>query len=118
MARGDAFTDNGALHAEAKAFVLLSEEGVAKGIRRVVAVTAAEAQAAIAAGEKLRERFDNAAAMPPQQLEAELGSLKQVTRLLDIVWCSGWWKQVTAEAGDHPVDYVLVRRADVIGPSI
>lgn len=58
--------------------MLLSEEGVAKGIRRVVAVTAAEAQDAIAAGEKLRERFDNAAAMPPQQLEAELGSLKQV----------------------------------------
>jgi hypothetical protein len=58
--------------------VLLSEEGIAKGIRRVVALTAAEAQQAIAAGEKLRERFDNAAAMPPQQLEAELGSLKQV----------------------------------------
>lgn len=44
----------------------------------MVAVTAAEAQEAIAAGEKLRERFDNAAAMPPAQLEAELGSLKQV----------------------------------------
>lgn len=80
------------MYTEAKAFVLLSEEGVAKGIRRVVAVTAAEAQAAIAAGEKLRERFDNAAAMPPQQLEAELGSLKQVTLL----------QRVVAEACDAP----------------
>jgi len=64
--------------AEAKAFALLSEEGIAKGIRRVVAVTAGEAQEAIAAGELLTERIVIAGRLPPLQLEKELGALKAV----------------------------------------
>jgi len=64
--------------AEAKAFALLSEEGIAKGIRRVVAVTAGEAQEAIAAGELLTERIVIAGRLPPLQLERELGALKAV----------------------------------------
>lgn len=67
------------------AFALLSEEGIAKGIRRIVAVTAAEAQEAIAASELLSERFENAAAMPPPQLEKELGALKQVESTVMII---------------------------------
>lgn len=64
--------------AEAKAFALLSEEGIAKGIRRVVAVTAGEAQEAITAGELLTERIVTAGRLPPLQLEKELGALKAV----------------------------------------
>ncbi len=38
---------------QAKSFALLTEEGIAKGVRRIVAVTAADADAAIAAGNEL-----------------------------------------------------------------
>lgn len=72
------------LPAVAKAFALLSEEGIAKGIRRVVAVTAAEAQEAIGAGELLTERIALAGELPPLQLDKELGSLKQVSILAGI----------------------------------
>jgi alanyl-tRNA synthetase len=54
---------------QAKAFALLSEEGIAKGVRRIVAVTAADAAAAIAEGEKLAAEVEQAAALPDAELE-------------------------------------------------
>jgi alanyl-tRNA synthetase len=54
---------------QAKAFALLSEEGIAKGVRRIVAVTAADAAAAIAEGDKLAAEVEKAAALPDTELE-------------------------------------------------
>lgn len=54
---------------QAKAFALLSEEGIAKGVRRIVAVTAADAEAAIAEGNKLAEQVEKAAALSDAELE-------------------------------------------------
>uniref|UniRef100_A0A383VXA1 Alanine--tRNA ligase n=1 Tax=Tetradesmus obliquus TaxID=3088 RepID=A0A383VXA1_TETOB len=62
--------------AEAKAFALLSEEGIAKGVRRIVAVTAADAAAAIAEGEALAQQVEEAAALPDAELEKALIPLK------------------------------------------
>jgi alanyl-tRNA synthetase len=47
---------------EARAFCLVAEEAVAKGVRRVVAVTGAEAAAAIAEGERLEAEVARAEA--------------------------------------------------------
>eukprot|EP00878_Enallax_costatus_P013646 GHUV01014269.1.p1 GENE.GHUV01014269.1~~GHUV01014269.1.p1 ORF type:complete len:806 (+),score=287.63 GHUV01014269.1:1306-3723(+) len=55
--------------AQAKAFALLSEEGIAKGVRRIVAVTADDAAAAIAEGERLARDVEQAAALPDTHLE-------------------------------------------------
>lgn len=54
---------------QAKAFALLSEEGIAKGVRRIVAVTADDAAAAIAEGQALAQQVEQAAALPDAQLE-------------------------------------------------
>ncbi len=54
---------------QAKAFALLSEEGIAKGVRRIVAVTADDAAAAIAEGENLAAEVEKAAALPDAELE-------------------------------------------------
>jgi alanyl-tRNA synthetase len=54
---------------QAKAFALLSEEGIAKGVRRIVAVTAADAAAAIAEGEALAQQVEAAAGLPDAELE-------------------------------------------------
>jgi hypothetical protein len=54
---------------QAKAFALLSEEGIAKGVRRIVAVTASDASAAISEGEKLAAEVEKAAALPDAELE-------------------------------------------------
>lgn len=54
---------------QAKAFALLSEEGIAKGVRRIVAVTAADAAAAIAEGEALAKQVEDAAALPDAEFE-------------------------------------------------
>lgn len=64
--------------AGAKAFALLSEEGIAKGVRRVVAVTAAEAEEAIRLGAQLRQRTRDAGQLPPEKLEREVAALKRV----------------------------------------
>jgi hypothetical protein len=42
------------LSSQAEAFALLSEEGIAKGVRRIVAVTRGEAAKAIAEAERLK----------------------------------------------------------------
>lgn len=54
--------------AQAKAFALLSEEGIAKGVRRIVAVTASDAAAAIAEGDALTAKVEAAAALPDTEL--------------------------------------------------
>ena len=69
---------NPAHSAEAGAFAVLTEEGIAKGIRRIVAVTAAEAREAIAAAGTLRERVAAAGNLSGANLEREVSSLKQV----------------------------------------
>mmetsp|Transcript_19360 Transcript_19360/g.58510 ORF Transcript_19360/g.58510 Transcript_19360/m.58510 type:complete len:958 (+) Transcript_19360:236-3109(+) len=62
----------------AKAFALLSEEGIAKGVRRVVAVTGAEASEAIEAGRQLQQRTADAQKLPSDKLEREVAALKRV----------------------------------------
>lgn len=60
----------------AAAFALLAEEGIAKGIRRIVAVTGADAEAAIAAAAELDARVAAARARPPAEVSAEATALK------------------------------------------
>ncbi len=63
--------------AEAKAFALLSEEGIAKGIRRIVGLTGAAAAAAHGRAAELRARVAAAGALADAALEKELAALKQ-----------------------------------------
>lgn len=62
--------------AAAGEFALLTEEGIAKGIRRIVAVTGEEAKKAVAEGEALAARIAAAAARPPAEVGAEATELK------------------------------------------
>jgi alanyl-tRNA synthetase len=62
--------------AEAEAFALLSEEGIAKGIRRIVGVTGEAARAAIGRASELRGRVAAAGALPASDLDKELAALK------------------------------------------
>ncbi|KAK9823998.1 hypothetical protein WJX72_006880 [[Myrmecia] bisecta] len=64
--------------ADAKAFALLSEEGIAKGVRRVVAVTAGEAEAAIKTSDALFVKLEAAKKLSGEALEKEVSALKQV----------------------------------------
>ena len=57
--------------AAAAEFCIVSEEAVAKGIRRVVALTGTPARAARAAAAGLRERIHQAAALPLSDLQSE-----------------------------------------------
>ncbi|KXZ50323.1 hypothetical protein GPECTOR_17g962 [Gonium pectorale] len=62
---------------EAEAFALLSEEGIAKGVRRIVAVTRGEAERAIAAAAKLRAELATIAALPDADLEKATKAFKE-----------------------------------------
>jgi alanyl-tRNA synthetase len=62
--------------AAAGKFALLSEEGIAKGVRRIVAVTGAEAAAAIAAADELGAKIKAAQAKNPAEVSAEATELK------------------------------------------
>jgi alanyl-tRNA synthetase len=62
---------------EAQAFALVQEEAVAKGIRRITALTKDAAQEAIAAGAALSDRLTKAAKMPQLELGPVLTDLKQ-----------------------------------------
>ncbi len=57
---------------EAKAFALISEEGIAKGIRRVTALTGVPAQAAIAAADALDKDLKDLARLAPDSLRTAL----------------------------------------------
>ncbi|GAQ81862.1 alanyl-tRNA synthetase [Klebsormidium nitens] len=61
---------------EAEAFALVSEEAVAKGVRRVIAVTKDEAVAAIKNGTDLDARMAAAAQLKGPELEKEVAALK------------------------------------------
>ncbi len=60
---------------EAGEFVIVSETGVAKGIRRVEALTGVAARAARAAADVLGERLEEAAKLDDAALKAELSEL-------------------------------------------
>lgn len=57
---------------EAEAIVLLSEEGIAKGIRRIVFVTQEDAKKAIAAAADFGEKLVSAEALDGEELEANV----------------------------------------------
>lgn len=61
---------------EAKAFALISEEGIAKGVRRVVAFTSNRAGEAIAAADAFGDSIARAAALEGAAFEKEVASLK------------------------------------------
>ncbi|KAG1655811.1 hypothetical protein FOA52_015847, partial [Chlamydomonas sp. UWO 241] len=62
---------------EAKAFALVSEEGIAKGIRRIVAYTGAEAVSAVAEGERLAAEVQALFAMEGAALATGLKGVAQ-----------------------------------------
>jgi len=61
---------------EAKSFALISEEGIAKGIRRIVGYTGAAAASAIAMGNQLAAELAAAGQLEGEELEATVNSLK------------------------------------------
>lgn len=60
---------------EAEAFVLLSEEGIAKGIRRIVGVTMADAKKAIASADEFEGKLKVASTLAGEELEAQVKAL-------------------------------------------
>ncbi|CAG9461148.1 unnamed protein product [Pedinophyceae sp. YPF-701] len=62
---------------EAEAFCLISEEGIAKGVRRVIAVTRGEAKKAVAEGERLLAALEEAKKLEGQALSDKLSALRQ-----------------------------------------
>mmetsp|Transcript_23994 Transcript_23994/g.42834 ORF Transcript_23994/g.42834 Transcript_23994/m.42834 type:complete len:1188 (-) Transcript_23994:165-3728(-) len=63
---------------EAGAFALISEEGIAKGVRRIVAVTNNEALKVIAEGERLQELLNSVAKLPDAELDKETKTIKEL----------------------------------------
>ncbi|XP_010273668.1 PREDICTED: alanine--tRNA ligase [Nelumbo nucifera] len=61
---------------EAKAFALLSEEGIAKGVRRITAVTTDCAFKAIESARSLEQEISDAAKLDVSQMEKKVASLK------------------------------------------
>ncbi len=61
--------------AQAESFAIVHEEGVAKGIRRIVAVTRQEARRAIAHANALAVELGEAAKLSDEQLEPEIARL-------------------------------------------
>merc|ERR1712137_610491 len=60
---------------DAKAFVLLQEEGIAKGIRRITGVTSDDAVAAIKAGEEFEAKVAEAGNLKGLELEDAIKKL-------------------------------------------
>jgi alanyl-tRNA synthetase len=68
--------------AEAQEFAIVTEEAVAKGVRRVVALSGVPARAAIVAADTLEQRLDAAAHLDVQALPAELHDIaRQIDEL-------------------------------------
>jgi len=61
---------------EAVAFTIIGEEALAAGVRRIVAVTGKEAQAAIANALDIRDKITKATTLAGKELQAEYQSLK------------------------------------------
>ncbi len=64
---------------QAEAFALLSEEGIAKGVRRIVAVTRGEAVRAIEEAARLKHELAGIAALSDEQLEKACKAFKEVS---------------------------------------
>jgi len=62
---------------EAEGFVLLKEEGIAKGVRRIVGVTKADAAAATAKADEFETRLTEASALQGLELEDAIKKLGQ-----------------------------------------
>ncbi|MDX2116503.1 MAG: alanine--tRNA ligase [Planctomycetota bacterium] len=62
---------------EAKVFALVAEEGVAKGVRRISALTGDAAREANALADRLRARIDGAATLDAKYLATEVAALAQ-----------------------------------------
>lgn len=69
---------------EAKAFALLAEEGIAKGIRRVTAVTTDRAYDAIKMADEFEQQVDDASKLEGSLLEEKVSSLKGNVETLSI----------------------------------
>ena len=69
---------------EAEAFVLLQEEGIAKGIRRITGVTMTDAANAIKAGEKIAAMIKAAGALKGDELETQVKLLTAELNALTI----------------------------------
>eukprot|EP00897_Mesotaenium_endlicherianum_P008942 jgi/Mesen1/8076/ME000434S07323 len=61
---------------EAQTFALVSEEGIAKGVRRIVAYTMQRAHDTVAAGAAFSKRIDAAGQLQGADLEREVAALK------------------------------------------
>ena len=61
---------------QARAFAIIGEEGVAKGVRRVIGVTGVEAEAAIEAGHRILERARAAMKVGEASLADEVSNLQ------------------------------------------
>ncbi|KAL2329124.1 hypothetical protein Fmac_022551 [Flemingia macrophylla] len=69
---------------EARAFALLSEEGIAKGIRRITAVTTERAYDAMKVANEFEQQVDDAAKLEGSLLEEKVSSLKSNIETLSI----------------------------------
>eukprot|EP00252_Welwitschia_mirabilis_P009432 TRINITY_DN21_c0_g1_i1.p1 TRINITY_DN21_c0_g1~~TRINITY_DN21_c0_g1_i1.p1 ORF type:complete len:1007 (-),score=222.12 TRINITY_DN21_c0_g1_i1:388-3408(-) len=61
---------------QAEAFALISEEGIAKGVRRITAFTTSAANDALKSATSFEERLQNASKLQGNVLEKEVASLK------------------------------------------
>lgn len=88
---------------EAKAFALLSEEGIAKGVRRITAVTTGYAFDALKLAKELEQEVDDAAKTEGSALE-EVGLLQiWIFELLHI--CHFWAKTGTIPSKQGSLNY-------------
>lgn len=70
-----------------KDFIVIEESGIAKGVRRIVAVTGHEAAEAHRTADALAARLDRLEAMTGSEKDAGLKSF-QVVRLIVVKWIS------------------------------
>lgn len=69
---------------DAEAFVLLSEDGIAKGIRRIVGVTQADAKKAIVLANEFESKMQHCTSLKGDELESQIKLLKEELNLLAI----------------------------------
>jgi alanyl-tRNA synthetase len=70
---------------DAKLFATVSEGGIAKGIRRIIAFTGEEAQKAYQTGAAFQQRLDQAAARPTvEELEKDISSIQAEIDIITI----------------------------------
>ena len=72
---------------EAEAFALLSEEGIAKGVRRIIAVTQEEAKKAIAEASRFEAKVKAAGSLKGEELEIEAKELSNELNTISVSAC-------------------------------